>query len=171
MTISVEKLLREWDKNIDPEYFNRDPRFSLRAEDYATHGAGKNIYQPKNVLFKPDFTKYGLVLKAARKGHPTDAAVLGFNSYKGVADCLQIQGGHGRYRELAPIQWDSALLRSLISFSREAGLDAVYVVHCFDVNGLDDADIYRLQNRYNSNAERQGFRYSETNRRFVLELR
>lgn len=115
-------------------------------------------------------TPYGVVLQAPCDQRTLGIAVLGFAADDCVADCLQIQGGHGRYRELSPLRWDGALLDSLIVIAREGGLDAVHVLPAALVAGMDARNGERLSKRYDENAQRHGFRRSHELHRYVLEL-
>ena len=175
MSTVIEQLIDRWkDNKIDPKYFIGHQKISLSIDDYAINGirgTHPEFVPPTPIIFYRDYTRYGLVLQAPRNGKILNAAVLGFNSYDGVVDCMEIHGGNNRYRELTPIKWEGGLLSSLIALAREAGSNAVLVIPHFLVGGVNEGNSERLMGRYDHNARCHGFAYSESQQRFVLEIK
>ena len=175
MSLIMDQLVDGWTNiKINPKYFIGHPKISLSIDDYIVsgiRGTHPEFIPPNPVIFHRDFTPYGLVLRAPRKDKVLNTAVLGFKAYDGVVECLEIHGGHDRYKELTPIKWDMALLGSLIAFAREAGSDAVLVIPHFLVQGGDERNYERLMCRYDQNARAHGFLYSEAQQRFALDIK
>ncbi len=170
----VGVIVSEWKQlGVDSNYFIGHPSIPLKISDYRTAGVNSkstDFKQPNPVLFKAGYTTYGIVLQAPRNGNNVNAAVIGFNSNNGTIDCLEIQGGKDRYRELTPVHWDGFLLKSLIRLGRKADLDTLLLMPTFMMDISDAATAERLKRRYDDNAERHGFRLSQSEKRFVLEL-
>lgn len=168
----VEAILKNWEADIDPRYFTGDARFSLTHQDYGVRGiVGEEAETlDSEVMFDNSHTNYGLVLQAPRKKRVVHAAVCGFNADDSVVDCLQIQGGTRRYRELSPVRWDGALLGSLIELGRATGHDAVLLVPSFMAKGWTPENSERLKKRYEVNAVRHRMQFSAEMQRYVLEL-
>jgi hypothetical protein len=171
----IGSLVDGWNKlGVDSQYFIGHPSIPLKASDYRTKGiraASQDFKSPDPVLFRPDITAYGIVLSAPRKGANVNAAVIGFNSSNGYVDCLQIQGGFGRYRELTPVRWDELLLDHLIMLGREADLEAVTLVPARSLDTENEIEFSRMLMRYDGNAMKRNFRMSHAEGRLVLELR
>ncbi len=175
--ISFEYELKNFDgEKIIPKYFHGDPRFSLKPKDYQIRPfiSGNGYQKPKGILFKPSFTYYALILQASNNGKILDTALIGFDLDDAVIDCLQIQGGAKRYRELTPIKWDNLLLDSVIKVAKEAGLEAICVVpwrKVINTENIDEKTCERLIKRYDENALSHNFKYSKKQNRYVLELK
>ncbi len=172
-TPPIEAILHAWQgRRIPARYFHGDPRLSLKLEDYATRGmlAGEPATHTSAINMDLSLTPYGVVLQAPRGQRMLDAAVLSFAVKDSVADCLQIQGVHGRYRELSPLRWDGALVDSLIVIAQEGSLDAVHVLPAALVSGMDSRNCERIYERYDENARRHGFQHSRELHRYVREL-
>jgi len=167
----VEAILRGWENPIDPRYFTGDTRFSLAHGDYAVRGLlGHEPDLDRDVMFDGAHTSYGLVLQAPRKAKVLDTAVCGFNADDSVLDCLQLQGGARRYRELTPVRWEGALLGDLIELGRATGHDAVLLVPSFIAKGWTPENAERLKKLYDDNAARHRMPFSDEMQRYVLEL-
>ncbi len=111
---------------VNKKYFLGHNTISIGSKDYQFRGIVKNKHDsPKGILFDYHSTNYGIVLEAPKRNKLLDVAVLGFNINDNIIDCLQIQGGRGRYRELTPLQWDSALLDKTIQLGRKASCQAI----------------------------------------------
>ncbi len=171
-TPPIEAILHAWQgRKIPARYFLGDPRLSLKLEDYTTRGMLAGEPATHTILTMDlSATPYGVVLQAPRDQRTLDVAVLGFAVNERVADCLHIQGAHGRYRELSPLRWDGALLDSLIVIAQEGSLDAVHVLPAALVSGMDARNAERLYRRYDENAQRHGFKRSHELHRYVREL-
>ena len=175
--IKLEYELKNFDgKKIIPKYFHGDYRFSLKPEDYGIRPfiSGNGYQKPKGILFKPSFTYYALILQAPNNGEILDTALIGFNLDNAVIDCLQIQGGAKRYKELTPIKWDNLLLDSVIKVAKEAGLEAICVVpwrKVINTENIDEKTCERLIKRYDENALSHNFKYSKELDRYILELK
>jgi hypothetical protein len=154
---------------IDPRFFRRDPRFSLRVSDYSVRGYRKGGSQDlPDVNFSPEQTGYAVILQAPRKGKKLDIALAGFNSSEGIIDCLQLQGGANRYRELIQLShWEQILLRQLEELGRKSGLSEVRVIPSWM---LPYEESERLFKRYDASAKSCGFKYSDTEQRYILPL-
>lgn len=171
---NVEEVLRTWNaKPMDPKYFHGHPEISLRSGDYKLRGHigndASSALHPR-VKFDPTYTSSGVVLQAPRRTMFLDSAVLGFNVTGTFADCLQIQGGEDRWRELTPVRWYGALLGSLIDVAKHAGLHKAMVIPSFLVNGWEAENAERLERIYDLNARRHGFQFSDELKRYVLDL-
>ncbi len=159
---------------IDPKFFIGDKRLMLTQDDYRLRAFRKDgeMSPPNNVFFRDDLTPYAIILQALdHKIQMDDVALLGFDVCYNMVNCLQVQGGKGRFRELSPLSWDRLLLSQLVDISREASFGAVTMVPIHEVNGFNEDNAERLLNRYDLNAVSQGFRYSKELDRYVLELR
>jgi len=71
-----QDVLSMWCRGIKPRHFHGDERFSIKQDDYSIGGhiptdPGATLH--RKILFKPDYTNFGLVLRA----QGTDSAVLG----------------------------------------------------------------------------------------------
>ena len=169
----LNQALLDWrSRPIHPRHFVGHPAISASPSDYSTSGHVSDLHTlSEKILFDPYLTPYAILLHATHKGNIVDAAVVGFSISGGSADCVQIQGRQGGYRELSPLLWDRELLRSLVLVARESGLDAVTVLPARHIQGNDEKNIERLIKRYDSNAQSHGFRFSTEQHRYVLDLK
>ena len=171
LTTALEEAIASYGtRPINSRYFHGDQRLPLRSEHYrfrAGHVASEGGRLPEGILFNRDFTSYFLVLQALRDGTHVDAAVLGFNVEGTIADCLQIQGGHDRFKELTPVRWDRALLAALLELSEKSELTQVQVVPAICVHGHTWQNAERLEKRYDQNAVYHHFRYDREISRWV----
>ncbi len=180
MATNIKDIIGSWQKPVNPVYYHHNPGFSLKPFDYRIRGITESESHglPNGVPFNPNYTNFGLVLQAPRKGKTIDVAVAGFNADNGVADCLQIQAGKGRLREITPLEWYGAQLESLIELAEIAELYAVQVIPhtLIEISStLSAGQIERIniknESIYDRNAISHNFRYSENAKRFILELR
>ncbi|MBS3119504.1 hypothetical protein J4475_01635 [Candidatus Woesearchaeota archaeon] len=174
---------------IEPAHFHGDARFPyIQPDNFRIRTASADFPDslPKGVLFKTGLTQYGLVLvyEERQSGTPNsrgialDSAVLGFNIEGCVADVLQIQGGRGRYKQLAVVKWPIALLKGMTILAHELQLGEIHVVMSHAVNGgpldssgiADERFMERLQRVYDLTCSALGFRQSYALNRHVLEL-
>ncbi len=155
---------------INSKFYIGNKRFSTKIEDYSFSGFSPfyPIETSKDIMFKKDFTNFGIFLYCRK----LESAVLGFNVNQSVIDCLQIQGGRRRFKQLISIAWDRALLESLILLAKkEKEIKAITIVPSFKVEGdINLMNPDKLRKRYDLNAKFFGFRYSNTEEKHILEV-
>lgn len=168
----LQSVLRDMHRvSISLPYFFGHSHISLQAENYFVRGYVPDLPLPKGINFNSDQTPCAVVLATEERAKIREVAVGGFAPVKSALDCLQIQGRRGSYRELTPVNWQAVLLSTIIGIGRTVGAEAVTLVPSTRLQ-LDDAeDIERAKKNYDRPALALGFRLSELEDRYVLELR
>lgn len=165
----LDEVLRDLDvPSIDRSFFVHNAPVAAKSSDYQIRGYTAGMDLPNRINFRPDETPYAIIL---RFRGDIDIALAGFTESQAVIDCLQIQGRRGCYRELTPLRWGKLLLQKTVDIARAAGADAVRVVSGRFIDTTDAETCTRLIHRYDENAASLGFRFSEAQNRYVLDLK
>lgn len=171
----MKKLLNEYIddyyyKILDNRFLRRNTNIPFEIE-YSLRGARKdNINShPQNIIFNPNYTEYCIILQTQNNDITYESAIIGFNLENEYIDCLQIQGGKGRYKELLSIDWDRVLLNSIIEIKNNLGIEKLCVIPAKFVECDPSTDYEKLVKRYDINARSFGMQYSSDEYRFVLK--
>jgi len=160
---------------LNPKYYIGDRRIKTNIDDYSfasykngDNGISLNYNFSKDILFNPDYTENGIFLKY--KG--LDSAVIGFNISNNSVDCLQIQGGRKRFKQLTPIEWDKGLVEELLNYSIFNNMKRVTILPWFKVEG-DEFFLKekKLRKRYDLNAIYHNFKFSNLEKLYIHDLK
>ncbi len=159
---------------VNPAYFTGRDGSHLTANDYwiRYYASGSKLQKPTGISFNPDRTPYAQILVSKKREQKIDVAVSGFRILDNVIDCLQLQGGKSKskYWALSQFAWRSALLDNLIRLGKDVGFREIRLIPAKLIDDIDKSNGERLIETYDKMAEKYGFRYSEINRRFILDL-
>ncbi|HIH91682.1 TPA: hypothetical protein HA281_02685 [Candidatus Woesearchaeota archaeon] len=170
---TIDTLVDTWKNPVNRDLFITSQPIPFDPAGYEMRGLRPNngSYQPpQDINYSPALTPYALVLHVTRKGKTLPSALLGFTYANEVADCLQIQGGQRRYKQLSPVRWDMALFDDFVSLTKQAGARELLLMPAAFQDGVDEHRIEAVTRRYDGNAHRHGFKLSAARQRYVLEI-